>query len=147
MSASDKMIDRQQDTAGQFWAGWNTNEDLPSIKRLMLAVLQDALQCLASGATHAGGLETPRCAQEAADWFADINEREVFSFNSVCAVLGLDPAPLRRALIEWPTSGLRMSRRTPVAREPGKLSVAPYRKRTPNLRMCRSMIDRRAKSD
>jgi hypothetical protein len=134
MSASDKMSGPQQNTPGRIYGGWSASEDLPSIKRLMLAVLQDALECLAGRAIRTGGLNTHRSAQEAADWIADLNEREPFSFNSICDVLGLDAAAVREALIEWPSSGLRMPHRSPVAREPVKLSLAAYRKRRPSVR-------------
>src|SRR5215469_9133027 len=134
MSASDKMSGPQQNTPGRFYGGGSSNEDLPSIKRLMLAVLQDALECLAGGANYPGGLNTHRSAQDAAMWVADTNERDIFSFNSVCDVLGLDAAAVRKALIEMPISGLRMMRRSPVTREPIKLSLAAYRKRGPSAR-------------
>ena len=118
MSALDKMSGSQQDAPGRFYGWWSSNEDLLSIKRLMLAVLQDALECLAGRAVHTRGLNTCRSAQDAAKWVADTNETEIFSFNSVCELLGLDAAAVRKALIELPISGLRMSRRSPVTREP-----------------------------
>jgi hypothetical protein len=133
MSASDKMSDPQQTTPGRFYGGWSSSEDLPSIKRLMLAVLQDALECLAGRAIYTAGLNPRRSAQEAAEWVADMNERAVFSFNSVCDALSLDAAAVRKALIEWPVSGLRMSRRSPVTREPVELSLRAYRKRSPSV--------------
>ena len=134
MRASDKMPGPQQNMPGQFHDGWSSNEDLLSIRRLMLAILQDALECLAGCAVRPGGLNTRTSAQDAALWIADTNEREIFSFNSVCYVLGLDAAAVRKALIDLPISGLRMLRRSPVAREPVKLSLAAYRKRDPNMR-------------
>jgi hypothetical protein len=131
MSASDKMCSTRTNVPSGLYGDWSSHQDLSSIKRLMLAVLQDALECLKGCAT--GGSNARKSAQEASDWFADMNEREVFSFNSVCYVLGLDAAAVRKALIEWPTSGLRLSRRSPVARESIKLSLAPYRKRSPSV--------------
>ncbi|MBV8451512.1 MAG: hypothetical protein JOZ29_04475 [Deltaproteobacteria bacterium] len=108
----------------------------------MLAVLHDALGCLAGRAIYTGGLNARRSVQEAADWIADMNEREVFSFNSVCDVLGLDAAAVRKVLIERPISGLRMSRRSPVAREPVKLSLAANRKRSPSMRRAQAVNNR-----
>jgi hypothetical protein len=132
------MLDRQQNAAGRFSAGCITTEDLPSIRRLMLAVLQDALECLSNDATNAAGLNTRKRAQEAADWLTDMNEREVFSFKSVCEVLGLNAAAVRKVLIDSPTSGLRMPGRSPVVREPAKLSLTPHRERIPGMRRARS---------
>ena len=134
MRASDKMLGPQQNMPGQFHDGWSSNEDLLSIRRLMLAILQDALECLAGRAAYPGRLNTIRSARDAARWVADTNERDIFSFNSICDVLGLDAAAVRKALIEMPISGLRILRRSPVAREPVKLSLAAYRKRRPSTR-------------
>jgi hypothetical protein len=128
------MATPQQSIPCWFYRGWSSSEDLPSIKRLMLAVLQDALECLAGRATGAGGLNSRRTAQEAAEWVADNNDTEVFSFKSVCEVLGVDAAAVRKALIEWPISGVRMSRRSAVRREPVKLSLVAYRKRSASVR-------------
>jgi hypothetical protein len=133
MSASDKMSDPRRTTPGGFDGERNSSEDLPSIKRLMLAVFQDALECLAGRAGYSGGLNTRRSAQEAADWVADMNDSEVFSFNSVCDVLGLDAAAVRKALIEWLASGLRMPRRSHVTREAVKLSPGAYRQRSSSV--------------
>jgi hypothetical protein len=99
----------------------------------MLAIFQDALGCLAGRAVYSGGLNTRRSAQEAADWVADMNDSEVFSFNSVCDVLGLDDAVVRKAIIAGPVSGLRMPRRSPVTREAVKLSLGAYRQRSPSV--------------
>ena len=107
----------------------------------MLAVLQDALECLAGGATYAGGLNPRGSAQAAADWITDINDSQVFSFMSVCDVLGLDAAAVRKALITRLGSGLQRSRRSPVTREPIKLSLGAYRKRSPSMHWA---VDNRA---
>jgi hypothetical protein len=98
-----------------------------------LAVFQNTLECLASRAMSSGGLRTRRSVQEAADWAADMNDSEVFSFNSVCDVLGLDAAAVGKAHIEWPVSGLRVSRRSPVTREVVKLSLGAYQQRSPSV--------------
>jgi hypothetical protein len=143
MSASDKMSDPQRTIPGRFDGERSSSEDLPSIKRLMLAVFQDALECLASRAVYSGGLNTRRSAQEAADWVADMNDSEVFSFNSVCDVLGLNAAAVRKALMAGPVSGLRISRRSPVTREAVKLSLGAYRQRSPSVHR---MVNNRASS-
>ena len=128
------MATPQQSIPCWFYRGWSSSEDLPSIKRLMLAVLQDVLDCLAGRVTYGGGLNAGRTAQKAVEWVADNNETEVFSFKSVCEVLGVDAAAVRKALIGWLISGVRMSRRSAVTREPVKLSLAAYRKRSASVR-------------
>lgn len=69
--------------------------------RLMIAMLEDAVSCLAR--------DPKRCArqqrkafEEAHSWVnAQETESWIFSFSNVCEVLGLDPSYLRRGLNRW----------------------------------------------
>ena len=65
---------------------------------LMLAVLKDALQ------NYRKNLRTPnRLFKDDQLWFfADETDR-LFSFESVCAVLGLDSKRIRKRLLAWET--------------------------------------------
>src|SRR5262245_845907 len=67
------------------------------IRALMLAVLDDALRAYL-------GTEQ-RCREEAEIWIADRRGRGVFSFNTVCETLGLEPAAVRRALYRLRAGG------------------------------------------
>jgi hypothetical protein len=133
MSRPDTILGHHLTLPYQSYGAWNSSEDLPSIKRFMLAVIENALECIAGRAVCTKGPEARRIAQEAADWVADVNESDAFSFNSVCDSLGLDPDAVRLALTRWLASGPRMSRRPPVTRQV-RLSVAAYRRRSPRLR-------------
>jgi hypothetical protein len=70
-------------------------------RRLMVAVLEDAVSCLSK--------DPRRCARsqrksfdEAHSWInADETDSWVFSFTNVCETLGLDPNYLRRGLNRW----------------------------------------------
>jgi len=67
-------------------------------RRLMLAVLEDALcDCLA----NAGALRGIRLSRfrQASDWFRSDDRRWPFSFVRICEASDLDPALIRRRLV------------------------------------------------
>ena len=69
-------------------------------KRLMLAVLEDAVATLQRGAlTTTRSVST--AAEEARQWVLDDRTDLPFSFVNICHVLGLDPAYLRQGLERW----------------------------------------------
>lgn len=66
---------------------------------LMLAILEDALQCYQQNARA----RDPRARQafaEAADWLASSDRSWLFSFESICDALEIDADALRHALRE-----------------------------------------------
>jgi hypothetical protein len=67
---------------------------------LMRAVLEDALLCFHKGLVRQGRRDQ-RIAREAEEWLLSDDDRWPFSFVSICAVLGLEPAYLRRGLRRW----------------------------------------------
>jgi hypothetical protein len=67
---------------------------------LMRAVLADALGCFQKGLVHQGR-RVQRLAREAEEWLFNDDAGWPFSFVSICAVLGLEPAYLRRGLRRW----------------------------------------------
>ena len=67
---------------------------------LMRAVLADALGCFHKGLVHQGR-RVQRLAREAEEWLFSDDARWAVSFVSICAVLGLEPAYLRRGLQRW----------------------------------------------
>ena len=80
----------------QFFSSPPASTERPE-KRLMLAVLQDAVATLLK---HAG---TARCGQrrltrEAEQWIDARNSDWPFSFENICDVLNLDAAALREGL-------------------------------------------------
>jgi hypothetical protein len=69
----------------------------PGEKRLMLAVLTDAIGVLTKGA-RANGPRRERLFEETLEWLADDDTRWPYSFVNLCAGLGLDAAAVRSAL-------------------------------------------------
>ena len=73
-------------------------------KRLMLAILEDGIHCYFDN-LHAGGSKKKRLFEDAAAWIVEINGDWVFSFESVCDALGLNPAYVRQGLLRWREKG------------------------------------------
>jgi hypothetical protein len=69
----------------------------PGEKRLMLAVLTDAIEVLTKGA-RANGPRRECLFEETVEWLADDDTKWPYSFVNVCAGLGLDVAAVRSAL-------------------------------------------------
>jgi hypothetical protein len=103
-----------------------------AIKRLMLAVLEDALRCLQ---TYAAA-RTPvrrRMFFEAQTWISDRTARGPFAFEAICDALGIESNRLRDGICEWclqlsgGMSSHRLTRRRSVGRRVGPI-VSPVRR-------------------
>lgn len=75
-------------------------ETASSEKRLMLAVLRNALECYQKhlNATDRTGREI---FAEAAAWIESTNGRGLFSFENISEALELEPEYVRRQLARW----------------------------------------------
>jgi hypothetical protein len=80
----------------QFFAATTVEVERPE-RRLMLAVLQDAVATLLK---HAGSTRSGprRLVREAEQWITARNHDWPFSFENICNTLNLDPAALRAGL-------------------------------------------------
>ena len=69
-------------------------------KKLMLAVLEDAVNCFQKyyAARDKKGKELFR---EAEEWIVDENNDRLFSFSDICESLGINPEYLRWGLVQW----------------------------------------------
>ncbi len=69
-------------------------------RRLMLAILEDAVSCFQkyAGATRP---RSRRLFQEAEEWFMEESGAWVFSFDSICTVLDINPEYFRNSLKRW----------------------------------------------
>ncbi|MEX0804088.1 MAG: hypothetical protein WD688_12350 [Candidatus Binatia bacterium] len=78
------------------------NKTLSPEKKLMVAVMQDAISYLKKpdrARSEEGKAEAARLRAEALRWILNEDERYLFSFNNICEELGMDPARTRKALI------------------------------------------------
>jgi len=76
------------------------NDGLECEQLLMLAVLEDAITCyqryLASRDSYGRQMFA-----EANEWISSLDQSTLFTFESICDVLGIDPGYLRRGLRQW----------------------------------------------
>lgn len=89
--APDTMLPEQF-----FWA-LKHKVELDSERRLMMAILEDAVNCFRK---H-GRATDPKARQlflDAEEWIASTDASWLFSFENVCATLGFDAEYLRRGL-------------------------------------------------
>jgi hypothetical protein len=67
-------------------------------RRLMLAVLEDAIDCYLANVGAQRGIRRARFV-DAARWFQSNDTEWPFSFVCICDALGIDPAVIRRMLV------------------------------------------------
>jgi len=82
-------------------------------RALMLAILEDAMLCIERGRRRRHP-RTRRLAADAEAWMRSDSREWLFSFASICDVLGFDADALRARLliqVERPASGVRAARR------------------------------------
>jgi hypothetical protein len=76
-------------------------------KKLILAVLEDALYCFQNGLLSKDNKKKQGLYSEAEEWIMEDGEETLFSFNEVCELLGLEPKYLRKRLLSWKQEALR----------------------------------------
>ena len=124
-------------TPGQYYDGIRADDAcVRPIKRLMLAVLEDAMRCYQTYANSRSRVQR-RLFVEAEGWLMDRRGDGAFAFETVCETLGIDPRYLREGLRRWRVQQLdgmnpqRLARRSPVTRI-GRIS-APLKRRRRKL--------------
>lgn len=114
----------QPDTllAEQYLETFRRKGHLAPEKRLMLAVLEDAVACFQKyvSARDSKGKETFR---EAEEWILEQDSDWLLSFENICEFLGMNGQYVRQGLLDWKESRLR-------TRPPAKIyRLNPKRKR------------------
>ena len=74
--------------------------DCPGERRLMAAVLEDAIRVYRQDA-GARNRRRQRLFRETEQWIESTDRSWPFAFERICEILGLDPDYLRRGLREW----------------------------------------------
>src|SRR4029453_5019535 len=69
-------------------------------KRLMLAILEDAINCFQDNLL-AQNVRRRRLFEEAEEWIVEVDGDCVFSFENICEALGFNPAYVRQGLLGW----------------------------------------------
>lgn len=89
----------------QFHATYQSKVCLAPEKSLMLAVLHDAVICFQDN-VKARDKRKRTLFLEAEEWILGEDSLYLFSFESICASLGLDAACLRQGLMKWKAAAL-----------------------------------------
>ena len=90
----------------QFYSIFKNSQYREPERRLMVAILEDAVSCLSTD-LHRCNPRQRKQYEEAKAWVAADDESEwIFSFKNICEVLGMNPNYLRRGLIR-PVTGSR----------------------------------------
>ncbi len=88
----------------QYFATFRRRQLEPE-KRLMLAVLEDAVVCFQKY-VFAKSRKKQKLFSEAEEWICDEDSDHVFSFENICSVLKFDPKYVREGLLRWKTRKL-----------------------------------------
>jgi hypothetical protein len=81
-------------------------------KRLMLAILEDALQCFQDNCAARQG-KKKQLFDNVQRWFGEVGSDWVFGFENICTVLGFSPAYVRAGLMRLREKELSQRRSTP----------------------------------
>jgi len=114
----------------QFYAMFKNSQYREPERRLMVAILEDAVSCVSTD-LHRCNLRQRKQYEEAKAWVTTDEESEwIFSFKNICEVLGMDPSYLRRGLIRPITSSRTRSRSVIATRRPSRnlRSLLPQKK-------------------
>jgi hypothetical protein len=84
----------------QFYAAFRGGSAVRGEKRLMLAVLQDALDCFQKYA-FAKDVHGRQLFTDAEGWIACEDREWYFSFENICETLEISPEYLRRGVRDW----------------------------------------------
>lgn len=104
----------------QFYAAFRGGSGVRGERRLMLAVLEDALDCFQKYAVARDG-HGQQLFAEANQWITSNDRGWFFSYENICETLEINPEYLRRGLEAWRHSAARAL--PPAA----KVDVAPLR--------------------
>jgi len=102
----------------QYFEAMRKKHLLEGEKRLILSVLEDAIECFMK-CIDASTSKGQRLFRDADEWIAHEDKRWVFSFDNVCDMLDINPEYMRMGLRKWKEKRLEAiaSRRAALALE------------------------------
>jgi hypothetical protein len=104
------LFERDALVVPQYFENLRSKSLIEPEKRLMLAILEDAINCFQDNVLAESG-KRKKLLDDAQDWFLEGRGEWIFSFRNVCELLGLNPEYLRGGLMRWKER--RLARRTP----------------------------------
>jgi hypothetical protein len=93
-------------------------------QRLMLAILEDALQCFQDNCSAKNG-KKKQLFENVQKWFFERSSGWVFGFESICSVLGFEPDYLRKGLVRWREKEVIKRRGAPLLKHENVSSASP----------------------
>lgn len=78
-----------------YWGHFRRKTSLHPEEGLMLAVLEDAVRCVRNHPQNSKS----KVRREALEWILDDQSDDVFSYETICGLLGIDAAWLRRGIL------------------------------------------------
>lgn len=83
----------------QFYGAGGLSRKLEGEKRLMIAILKDAVDCLEKYRSARNSFGRSQYLN-AIEWVEDTSTDWLYSFNNICDLLGFDPEYLREVLLK-----------------------------------------------
>ena len=103
----------------QYWDTFAKCGDLAPEKRLLAAVLEDAVENYRTFVFKGG-----RRFVEEKEWIFSDDNKYAFSFGNICDILGLSASRIRQSLRAWPASAPLPPEKSPrPARRPAKKAL------------------------
>src|SRR5229473_694944 len=99
----------------QYFEAMRRKHLLEGEKRLILSVLEDAVECFMK-CIDSSSSKGQRLFRDADEWIFLEDKRWVFSFDNVCEMLDINPEYLRRGLTQWKQRKLEAMEREAEAR-------------------------------
>ena len=93
----------------QYFAAFRRSGGLERERLLMLAVLEDAIDCYQKYA-HARDPRGRQMFEESREWVLSMDRAWLFSFENICETLEINADYVRRGLREWRERGLGVHR-------------------------------------
>jgi|SRR5215470_7834148 len=110
-------------TTAQYWDTFARGRDVDPEKRLLAAVLEDAVESY-----RALGIAGGRQFSEDEAWLFSDDKRYAFSFRNICEVLGLSATRIRRSLKSEPAAAqAEKPRRLPRRTTHGRVKTTAVR--------------------
>jgi hypothetical protein len=86
--------------SSHYFENLHRRSSLEPEKKLMLAVLEDGIRCFQDNVTAQSGTRR-RLFEDAKEWILQQDRHWLFSFENICDALGINPAYVRRRLMQW----------------------------------------------
>src|SRR5499433_2152850 len=86
--------------SAQYFGNLRRKTLLEPEKRLVLAILEDAINCYQDNLLAKRGREG-RLFTEAEEWILEKGSDWIFSFKNICETLGFNPEYVRQGLLQW----------------------------------------------